>query len=249
MKQAGHQRRRSRGDIRAAFATLVVAGFCAAPLAGCAALGRHSVMPDRADRCGEQPVPAASTPDGSLYVPGSGRGMLFGEQRVHRVCDQVTILVAQEASATQEVQTVSGRASSISLGVSALAGLEKSIANLNPNVNMGALIGADAENSFDGGGSTRNTNTVRGALAARVIEVLPNGFLRLYGEVQTKVNSDVQVLALTGVVDPRSVSAQDTVVSEALFDARIELSNLRGPNGEASRVPWGTRLINVVSPF
>ncbi|MCK6529531.1 flagellar basal body L-ring protein FlgH [Myxococcota bacterium] len=217
--------------------------------AGCRTQRLAGSWNEGSDPCADLAPPPVATADGSLFVASGPTGLVFGEQRARRVCDHVTIVVAQETSASQENVVETGRQSEASLGVSALAGLEKSVTAANPDVDLSALLGAESGSSFNGTGKTKTAGQVTGALTARVVEVLPNGFLRLYAETQTKVNSDVQVLALTGIVDPRAISADNSVSSTALFDARIESSSLGGPAGEAARVPWGMRLFNAVSPF
>jgi flagellar L-ring protein precursor FlgH len=59
-------------------------------------------------------------------------------------------------------------------------------------------------------------------ISAIVKQVLPNGNLVLEGTRQITVNDDVQTITVTGIVRPKDVGANNSVLSIYLADAQIK---------------------------
>ena len=58
-------------------------------------------------------------------------------------------------------------------------------------------------------------------MAARVVNVLPDGLLRIEGARETKVNNETQFLVVAGLIRSRDVAAKDT------RQAKVDPSRLR----------------------
>jgi len=58
-------------------------------------------------------------------------------------------------------------------------------------------------------------------MTARVAEVLPNGDLVLEGAREIEINGDRQIVVLTGVVKPNSLSQNNIVPSTLIGQLRI----------------------------
>jgi len=63
--------------------------------------------------------------------------------------------------------------------------------------------------------------TLTATMTARVTEVLPNGDLVLEGARELDINGDRQMVVLTGVVRPSSLSKDNSVPSTAIGQLRI----------------------------
>ncbi len=83
--------------------------------------------------------------------------------------------------------------------------------------------GFKIKNSFEGEGSTNRNNTVVAQIAARVIEVRPNGNLVLEGKRYIHVNNETTILTVTGVVSNEDISADRTVSSRLIADLRLRV--------------------------
>jgi len=83
------------------------------------------------------------------------------------------------------------------------------------------LVGAASSTTFKGSGSTNRALTLTATMTARVTEVLPNGDLVLEGARELDINGDRQVVVLTGVVRPSSLSKDNSVPSTAIGQLRI----------------------------
>ena len=109
-------------------------------------------------------------------------------------------------------------------------------------------LDALAENSFDGSGGTNRAGSLSGTITARVLRVLPNGHLVVAGRQAVKINNEVEILGLRGIVDPRSILANNTVLSTSIADARIEYGGTGVVAGK-QRPGWMSRILDTVSPF
>ena len=172
----------------------------------------------------------ALAPAGASLAAGATRS-LFTDLRPVGVDDVVTILVQEN-----------------SIGVGdAVTNTDKKI-DINGSEGVGFLdlvkpwgIGGNAK--FEGTGSTTRNGRLAARLSARVAEVRPNGNLVIEGRKILKVNQDEQVMTVTGVVRPQDIGANNTVVSSAISDARIEYSG-KGAVTTGQRPGIVARLLN-----
>ena len=152
---------------------------------------------------------------------------LFEDHRARLVGDTIT------------VQSSIDKSGKLAAGVSALPGIAA-------NSFSRATAAATSSNTFDGKGSTENTNDFSGTITATVTGVLPNGHLLIAGEKQIGVNHNVDVLRFSGQVDPRAIQPGNSVQSAQIANVRIEHRG-RGAQAEAQGIGWlGRFFLNVL---
>ena len=81
-----------------------------------------------------------------------------------------------------------------------------------------------------------------------VVDVMPNGNLRVHGEKQIAINQGVEYIRFSGVIDPLKITGQNTVSSTAVADARIEYVG-DGYINEAQHMGWLQRFFLNISPI
>src|SRR5690625_20255 len=115
---------------------------------------------------------------------------------------------------------------------------------------LGSRQNCDVEGSnvAQGRGSSRADNMFSGTLTTTVVGVLPNGNLQIAGDKQLAINRGSEYIRFSGVVDPRSVTGSNTVLSTQVADARIEFRS-RGVMDEVQTMGWLQRFFLSVSPF
>ena len=104
------------------------------------------------------------------------------------------------------------------------------------------------ENDFAGSGGSQANNSFTGTITVSVLEVMNNGNLRVRGEKQIAINQGTEFIRFSGVVNPRTITAQNTVPSTQVADARIEYVG-DGYINEAQHMGWLQRFFLNVSPF
>jgi flagellar L-ring protein precursor FlgH len=182
---------------------------------------------------------------GSLWEPNNGRAFMFEDRRASRVGDIVIVQIVEQHSGSKKANTTADRSAKLNAGASGgffdLHDLLGDIRN---------LFSADVEtsNSFEGDGATSREDSLRGTIAAQVVEVFPNGDLRIQGKRQVKVNSETQTMTIKGIVRRIDLDTQNTVASSAVANADISYTGL-GVVDDVQTPGWLTRVFNWVTPF
>ncbi len=216
-------------------------------LSGCALhdkyLEESEPLPDASSVVIEPAIPA--TP-GSLWT--QQRGSLFYDTKGRNVGDIVTVSIYEQASASKEASTSTGRSSSVSASLSKLLGLEKNLSTVNSSIDPTALLDASFDNDFAGEGKTSRKEDLVATLTTQIVEVYPNGNLRITGAKTVTVNKEKQIVKLTGIVRPSDISAQNSVDSQNILDARIAYTG-KGVISDKQQQGWLMRVVDNVWPF
>ena len=191
---------------------------------------------------------ALETPDGSLWVETGTTSALFADRRACKPGDVITVEVIEEAKAKKTASTTTKRSSSTDASVNALLGIVKSVTDHNPDMGSSFGIGAATDNSYAGQGETLREGSLTTTFTVRVMQVLPNGHLVIAGSRSVKVNNEVQILALRGLVDPRDISVDNSVESTKIAEAQIEFFG-QGVVGDKQHPGWLQRGLDWVWPF
>lgn len=216
----------------------------AALLGGCAMIPPEPIVtgPLTAEPPSPYAMPAAE-PNGSIYQPTAyGNYPLFEDRRPRNIGDIVTIVIQEKTNAQKRVATSTERTSDASLGWGAVPSILPGSVSPNQDFNVGG------ENTMEGQGSTRADNTFTGTLTTTVVGVLPNGNLQIAGDKQIAINRGSEYLRFSGVVDPRSITGNNTVSSTQVADAKIEFRS-KGVMDEVQTMGWLQRFFLNISPF
>ena len=150
---------------------------------------------------------------------GNNQG-LFGDLRAHKVGDLVTVMI--DINDQAQFDNESGR--SREAGVKATAGGGVEFGGFGADVKAGEFAGNltfAGKSSMKGTGSIGRSETLRLRIAAVVSEVLPNGNLVISGSQEARVNKEVRVLTIAGIVRPIDISSSNTIFYEKIAEARI----------------------------
>ncbi|NYT26275.1 flagellar basal body L-ring protein FlgH [Alcaligenaceae bacterium] len=221
-----------------------IALSAAAILGGCAMIPPEPIVtgPLTAEPPAAYAMPTAE-PNGSIYQPTAyGNYPLFEDRRPRNIGDIVTIVIQERTNAQKSVGTSTERTSGATLGWGAVPSI------LPGNVSPGQDFNVAGSNTMEGEGSTRANNLFTGTLTTTVVGVLPNGNLQIAGDKQIAINRGSEHLRFSGVVDPRSITGNNTVSSTQVADARIEFRS-KGVMDEVQTMGWLQRFFLNISPF
>lgn len=209
--------------------------------AGCAHYPREplvqqpmSVRPDPKAQIAPSPSP------GAIYRPGAGSQALFEDRRPRLVGDILTILVAENVNASKNSASNISRTGSTGSDLSGL-----------PQIFGGLISGAQTasgKNILTAKGGANAANTFNGVITVTIVDVLGNGNLQVSGEKQMLINQGTEFIRFSGVVNPRMVGPNNTVLSTQVADARIEYS-AKGYIDEAQSMGWLQRFFLNVLPM
>ncbi|MBN8995454.1 MAG: flagellar basal body L-ring protein FlgH [Rhizobiales bacterium] len=150
---------------------------------------------------------------------GSNQG-LFRDLRARKVGDVVTVIIDIDDKA--KFDNASGR----SRQGAAKGAVSGSVAFGGFGLGQTA---ADASGSVDmsGSASSKGTGTIdrseklRLSIAALVSEVLPDGNLLISGSQEIRVNHEVRVLNISGIVRPLDIGADNVIAYDRIAEARV----------------------------
>ncbi|NOY13722.1 MAG: flagellar basal body L-ring protein FlgH [Deltaproteobacteria bacterium] len=213
--------------------------------AGCAAPARHINLTDIAPVTPVMQAPPAPQTAGSLWT--EARGGLFQDMKGRTVGDIITVVIVESASASKEAKTETGRSSNMSAGITSMLGLERNVGSIT-GINPASLVDAKTTSDFKGSGKTSRKENLLATLTTQVVEVLPNGNLRIEGNKTVTVNSETQIVTLSGIVRQPDVSPRNIVDSKNILNARIAYVG-DGVISDKQQQGWLVRALDQVWPF
>ena len=190
------------------------------------------------------PLPSST---GSLWT--GSLPSLVADRKGRTIGDIVTVAIFEKASASKQASTETGRDSSISADISALIGIEKKLPGLlNLGMDPTNLLDATASNSFSGSGKTSRAEDLVAALTTQIVQIYPNGNMRIAGNKTVTVNNEMQIVKLSGIVRETDISPGNVIDSKNILNARIYYSG-QGVISDKQSPGWLMRTVDAVWPF
>jgi len=214
-------------------------------LVGCSQLPKKALVEGQTSIVPQMPVIVNSS--GSIYQatqPSSyGYQPMFEDRRPRHIGDVLTIVLQENVSASKSSSINAGRNGDVNLGVKTVPHF------LDGLVGRGKVdTDISGSNDFKGSGGANAKNTFSGTITVTVQDVMVNGNLKVIGEKQIAINQGTEFIRFSGVVNPRTISGNNTVISTQVADARIEYVG-NGYIDEAQTMGWLQRLFFNLSPF
>lgn len=167
---------------------------------------------------------------------------LFKDSRALNVGDILTVNISINDNASFANDTSRSRKNSQDFNF----GLSASSANVSPS--LSAKVNDGSDTSTTGSGSTKRSEKLTLLIAAVVTGILENGNLVISGSQEVRVNQELRILNVAGIVRPQDVNADNQISYDKIAEARISYGG-RGRLTEVQQPPAGQQLIDLVSPF
>ncbi|KRE15727.1 flagellar biosynthesis protein FlgH [Bosea sp. Root381] len=167
---------------------------------------------------------------------------LFRDTRAMRTGDVVTVRISINDKAKLDNKSDRSRNSATKFGLGFLADFN------GASGDAGFEANANSDSSSRGRGLTDRSEEVEMSVAAVVTEILPNGNLVINGSQEVRVNYDMRVLNVTGIVRPRDITGNNVVAYDKIAEARISYGG-RGRAMEVQQPAWGQQVFDKVTPF
>ncbi|MFH1010778.1 MAG: flagellar basal body L-ring protein FlgH, partial [bacterium] len=140
---------------------------------------------------------------------------MYADRRARQVGDILTVEIVERATAQ-----VSARTATTTENKNKMDGGGSGTLDFIP------LFGLDANQKSEqkGDGQTTRQGVLRATLAVKVVEVLPNGDLKIQGQRVVNINGEKQLSTLTGIVRSDDITPENTVPSYLIAEAKISYS-------------------------
>ncbi|MBP2548067.1 flagellar L-ring protein precursor FlgH [Neorhizobium galegae] len=196
----------------------------------------------------------AQTPQMSLYPKqphqrasgyslwSDSQAALFKDARALNVGDIMTVDIQINDKADFDNETDRSRTN----GTSLKWGVAANILGFTPSTD--GDMSSDSDSSSKGKGSTKRSEKLNLLVAAVVTGVLENGNLLISGSQEVRVNHEIRILNVAGIVRPQDVNAKNTISYDKIAEARISYGG-RGRLMEMQQPPVGQQVVDLFSPF
>ncbi len=185
-----------------------------------------------------QPVYEPPT-SGAIYNNGLDV-RLFEDRKATRVGDILTVRLREQTNASKNSATSTSKETEATLGNPTVFG--RPITRDGTALFEGSLSG---ESSFDGSGSSSQSNSLLGDITVTVVERFPNGNLRIRGEKWVTLNQGREFIRLSGIIRPDDIEPDNSLQSYRIADAQITYSS-KGVLAAANRMGFVSRFFNSV---
>ena len=188
--------------------------------------------------------------EGSIY--GRGANPLFSDKKAMKINDLVTVVISENTVQSSQGNKKITDSSVHNMGGGIFAGKENSgISNsIAKTINGLTDIGfkTNSNSNFSGSGTQSRNEKFNTTISARVVKVLNNGNYFIDGSRALLLNGTKQMIRISGVIRPYDIDQTNTINSKYIADAKIHYET-EGDIKEATRRPWGSRMIQSVWPF
>lgn len=134
---------------------------------------------------------------------------LASDRKASRVGDILTLLVVENSQASNSVTKGSRKRNGLDASVTSTLGVAE---------NVGGTLGGQ----YEGQGSNGRTDKMFARLSVTVVEVFPNGDMRVAGLQRLKINGETTSINVSGRVRSDDITPDNSVLSWRLADAVID---------------------------
>lgn len=214
-------------------------------------------QPMTAQPVAQKPVQYA---DGAIFHAGANERPLFEDRRARNVGDILTINIVEKTTGNRKSSNSSANTSSIattaptigSPGGNVVTPLAGKISPFVQKVLSLFAVTGSGTSSTTGASAGAASEDLTGTITVTVIETMSNGNLLVSGEKQVGLNNSDEYIRFSGVVNPTTITAANTVQSTQVADARLEYRTagaMRQVVNDAQTLGFLGRLFMSVLPF
>jgi flagellar L-ring protein precursor FlgH len=195
----------------------------------------------KTNEMGQYPKQPAQIATGySLW--SDSKAALFKDARALKVGDILTVTIEIDDSASFDNKTDRSRDSSWQKDYSA------SNEGIIAKIDASGKLSNSSTSSSTGDGSIERKEKLSLQLAVVVTGVLDNGNLLISGSQEVRVNQEIRVLNLAGIVRPQDVDADNKLSYDKIAEARISYGG-RGRLSEIQNPPVGQQAVDIFGVF
>jgi flagellar L-ring protein precursor FlgH len=174
---------------------------------------------------------------GGIYQQGYDM-RLFEDHTARRVGDVLTVSLNEKTQSQKGASSQDSKSDDVSVTAPLLGLLGLGLLGQQ---DMKAELHANRE--FKGKGNTGQSNQLNGSISVTVVEVLPNGNLKIRGEKRVTLNQGDEFVRLSGVVRPVDITPSNIIDSGRIADATFMYTG-EGALADSSSKGWVSRVLS-----
>jgi flagellar L-ring protein precursor FlgH len=169
--------------------------------------------------------------NGSIYQAGYDV-RLFEDHTAKRIGDILTVKLDEKTQAKKKADLDVEKENSVSATAPVLMGID-------PSIIFGKDLSATLASKYDfeGEGEANQSNSLTGDITVTVVDVFPNGNLKIRGEKRVTLNDGNEYIRLSGIVRPIDIDASNVILSTKVADATIMYTG-DGSVANSSKMGW-----------
>lgn len=174
---------------------------------------------------------------------------LFGDRRASQHGDILTVVIEIDDEAEIKNSVAQNRSSDQDFSIGALFGLPELFnKELPTGASLSPAVDLTRASSVSGNGNIKREEKLTLRLAARVTDVMPNGYLSLVGRQEIMVNNESRYLQVTGLVRTQDISRLNTITYDKIAEARIFYGG-QGQLTDTVKHGLGNKVLSKIIPF
>lgn len=170
------------------------------------------------------------------------RGQFFRDVRARNPGDIITIDISIDDRATLGNQSNRSKESKVENSVDYL------LKFLGIGSSGAGSLDINSSSSSAGKGNVQRSERIRMSLAGIVVQTFPNGNMLISGSQEIRVNFEMRVLTIVGIVKPQDISKDNRVPYDKIAEARVSYGG-RGRLTEVQQPQLGQQVYDLVRPF
>lgn len=223
-----------------------------AALSGCTAKPNEIGQEPRLSEMGkslasEQPQLATLYRNANIATNGSttwdeSKGFLFRDFKARSQGDVLTIDISIDDKASLGNQSNRSKEASVNNS------LDYVIKFLGLGTSGAGSLDINSSSASTGKGNVQRSEKIKFSLAAIVTQTLPNGLLLVSGSQETRVNFELRILTIQGLVKPEDITKDNRVSFDKIAEARVSYGG-RGRLTEVQQPQLGQQLYDIIRSF
>jgi flagellar L-ring protein precursor FlgH len=180
---------------------------------------------------------AAIIPTGSLFKENYVNN-IYSDSKAHRTGDIISVILNESTQANKNAKTELKKENNTVLDP--IIGLGGNPITINGDA---VQFGINQNTKFKGDSKADQGNSLSGDISVHVLKVLPNGNLMIRGEKWITLNNGDEYIRLTGVIRPKDINSNNTILSTKVANARIQYAGT-GSFADSNEQGWLTKFFN-----
>ena len=187
---------------------------------------------------------------GSLFTNGDN---LFSDTKAMKVNDIVTVIITEEIKQSSQASKKLSEANTDAGGlfdasISGALNVNGNSRNLHKTGLSLNLPTMNSTRTFQGSGTQQRNEIFKTTISARIIKVLKNGNYFIVGTREIYVDGQKQIIQISGVIRPQDISADNTIDSKYISDAKIAYKT-QGDLKRYTDQNWLAKFWSAIAPW